>query len=185
MKSAAKGEADKFYTILTREFGLIRAEGRGVRKPDSKLRYSLQDFSLIQLSLVRGREKWRITSVSLVRNIFADLRGQEASLALLARASGLVCRLVRGEEKNEILYEHFRNGVLFLADNKLSDVYLQNTEYILVLRILHSLGYLGAAPDWSAFIATSIFETELLVRIGESKRQAIATINRSLKESHL
>jgi DNA repair protein RecO len=184
LRNVARGEADRFYTILTREFGLIRAEGRGVRKLDSKLRYALQDFSLVQLSLVRGREKWRIASVSLMRNVFADLGGQAAQ-AILARAALLVCRLVRGEEKNERLYEHFKNAVLFLADTRPTGAVLQNTEYLLVLRILHSLGYLGAAPDWSAFTSSPIFETELLLRMEASKRQAIITINKSLKESHL
>ena len=185
LKSAARGEADRFYTILTRDLGLIRAEGKGVRKIDSKLRYALQDYSLVKLSLVRGREKWRIANGSLVRNIFADLRGEISSRALLARAGSLISRLVVGEEPNGQLYENVRNSALFLADVHPTGAVLKNTEYLLVLRILHSLGYLGEAPDWSAFTSSPIFETELLMRMEESKRQAILTINKSLKESHL
>lgn len=185
LKSAAKSEADKFFAILTREFGLIMADGRGVRKLDSKLRYALQDFSLVDLSLVRGKEKWRITNAVLVKNVSANLRGSEVARAILARAASLIFRLVHGEEKNEALYEYCKNAALFFADKRPAGLILQNTEYLLMLRILYALGYLGNAPDWSAFTASPIFETELILRMEESKRRAIATINRSLKESHL
>lgn len=185
LKSIAKGEADRFYTVLTRDFGLIRAEGQGVRKIDSKLRHALQDFSLIKLSIVRGREKWRITNVSFERNIFTDLHDNIHAIQLVARIFALIARLLSGEEKNEQLFEHLKNGLVFLADNRPTGQFLQNAEYLLVLRILHTLGYLGAAPDWSIFTSSSIFETGILLRIGELKRKAIVTINESLRESHL
>ena len=185
LKSVSSGEADKFFTILTKDFGLIRAESRGVRKFDSKLRYALQDFSLVNFSLIRGREKWRIGSASLIKNVFADLRGKFGSLALIARVSALLSRLLTGEEKNSALFEHVKNAVIFISDDDHSDLVLQNVEYLLVLRILYSLGYLGASPDWSVFTSSPFFETELLMKMEQSKRQAIATINKSLKESHL
>src|SRR3989344_6123618 len=100
LKSVSSGEAGRFYTVLTRDFGLIRSEAQGVRKLDSKLRYSLQDFSLVELSLVLGREKWRIVSVALIKNVSADLRGDISSRAILSRIASLIGRLLTGEEKN-------------------------------------------------------------------------------------
>lgn len=184
-KSAPRGEADCSYVILTKDFGLIRAEGKGVRKLESKLRYFLQDFSLINLSLVRGRGKWRITSGSLIKNVFSDLRGEGDALALISRVAALVSRLVQGEEKNELLFGYFKSAVLFLSDIRPKGIVLKNTEYLFVLRVLHSLGYLGSVPDFSVFTASAMFESELLIKMEESKRQAIVTINKSLKESHL
>lgn len=184
-RSAERGEADCSYIILTKDFGLIRAEGKGVRKLESKLRYFLQDFSLINLSLVRGRGKWRITSGSLIKNIFSDLRAETDILALVSRVVALISRLVQGEEKNDPLFEHFKSAVLFLSGIRPHGMTLKNTEYLFVLRILHSLGYLGSVPDLSAFTASAMFESELLIKMEELKHQAIFTINKSLKESHL
>lgn len=185
LKSFQTAEAGCSYTILTRDFGLIRADAQGVRKLHSKLRYSLQDFSLVQLALVRGKEKWRITNTVLIRNVFADLRGEVSARVFLARVGALIGRLLAGEEKNEQLFEYVKSAVIFLAENHPQGVVLQNTEYLLVLRILHSLGYIGSSPDWSVFTSSPMFEIDLLMKIGESKRQAIMTINKSLKESHL
>ena len=164
---------------------MIRSEAQGVRKLDSKLRYSLQDFSLVELSLVLGREKWRIVSVALIKNVSADLRGDISSRAILSRIASLIGRLLTGEEKNEKLFEHVKNGLMFITERHPVGKVLQNFEYLLVLRILHSLGYLGSSPDWSTFTKSPSFDTELLVRMEESKRQAIAAINHSLKATHL
>lgn len=185
LKNIASGEADRIYTILTRDLGLVRGYAQGIRKLDSKLRYCLQNFSLAELSLVRGKDRWRITNAALIKNVSADLREEAAARAILGRVAALVFRLVPGEGKNELLYEHFKSAVLFLSNVHPSGPVLQNVEYLLVLRILHSLGYLGASPDWSIFTASPTFETDLLMRIEESKRQAIGTINKSLKASHL
>jgi len=57
------GEANKYYFLLTRELGLIHAFAQGVRELKSKLRYSLAELSYVKVSLVRGKEKWRLTSV--------------------------------------------------------------------------------------------------------------------------
>lgn len=185
LKNVAYGEAGRFYTIFTKDFGLIKAEAQGVRKLDSKLRYALSVFSLVELSFVLGRGNWRITNAVLIKNLSADLRGNAEALAIVARVSALLIRLLTGEEKNERLFKHLENAFIFLSDNNQNNLVLRNAEYLLVLRILHSLGYLGDSPDWRTFTSSPIFETELLMRMEESKRQAILAINQSLRESHL
>ncbi len=39
------GEAGKYYSIFTRDLGMIYASAQGVRKMSSKLRFILQDFA--------------------------------------------------------------------------------------------------------------------------------------------
>ena len=60
LKSLHHKDADKVYVLFTENFGLIRASAQGVRLLKSKLRYHLSDFSCINISLVRGRDYWRI-----------------------------------------------------------------------------------------------------------------------------
>ena len=60
-------EADRVYSILTRDLGLIRATALGVRKESSKLRGNLEPVGLTTVSLVRGKEYWRVTSAEVVR----------------------------------------------------------------------------------------------------------------------
>ncbi len=54
-------EANKFFFVFTRELGMVGATAQSIRSLSSKLRYSLQDFDCLHISLVRGRE-WRVTN---------------------------------------------------------------------------------------------------------------------------
>jgi hypothetical protein len=67
------GEKNHFITLFTREFGMIRAKAQSVRVADSKLRYALQEFSYIEVSLVKGKEIWRITNALPVYNVYFEL----------------------------------------------------------------------------------------------------------------
>ena len=54
------GEANKYFRIFTKDFGMVGAMAQGIRLLQSKLRYSLQDYSYSKISLVRGKQVWRI-----------------------------------------------------------------------------------------------------------------------------
>ena len=49
------GEADRIYTLLTRQHGKVGAIAKGVRRPASRLAAALELFSLIDVQLARGR----------------------------------------------------------------------------------------------------------------------------------
>ena len=184
LKSANFSEANKYYFIFTKEFGLIRAAAQGVRHLKSKLRYGLEDFSLSQVSLVRGREIWRLTSAEKKLN----LKNKE-KLLVLSRFFALLLRLLHGEEKNDFLFDSVKEGMLFLENYNLEDKnkeeILVNFECIIALRILSSLGYIGKIADFDQFITSSGFTPELLVAMSPLKTKAIIEINKSLKETHL
>ena len=57
-------EAGKYYSIFTRDLGMIQASAQGVRKMSSKLRFILQDYSYVKVDLVKGKDFWRVTSAS-------------------------------------------------------------------------------------------------------------------------
>src|SRR6476646_175067 len=64
LSSRNYGEAGKYYSIFTRDLGMIYATASGVRKLSSKLRFVLQDFVYVKVDLVQGKDFWRITSAS-------------------------------------------------------------------------------------------------------------------------
>jgi DNA repair protein RecO len=186
LKSANFGEANKYFFIFTREFGLIKAAAQSVRHLKSKLRYGLEDYSLVQISVVRGREIWRLTSAEK-RLAIKLLQGKENSekFLLLSRIFSLLLRLLHGEEKNDLLYSCLREGIIFLSNTNLTKEDLSNFECILALRILAALGYIGSVGDFNQFIESPYFTSELLAKISLLKTRAILEINKSLKETHL
>jgi DNA repair protein RecO (recombination protein O) len=180
LKSINFGEANKYFFIFTKDFGLVKAAAQGVRLLKSKLRYSLADLSFVQVSIVRGREIWRITSAE--KKFILE---ENNKILLLYRIFSLLLRLLRGEEQNSLLFDYLKEGVLFLDQNEMSAENLANFECILALRILFSLGYIGRLADFDQFTKSPYFTAELLIVMSELKTQAILEINKSLQETHL
>ena len=88
------GETGKYYSVFTRDLGLVFASAQGVRKMSSKLRFVLQDFAYLKIDLVKGRDFWRITNVSKT-NKLEKLQEPEI-LKVFASISKLLKRLLAG-----------------------------------------------------------------------------------------
>ena len=121
-------EADRVYSILTKDFGLIRGTATGVRKGHSKLRGVLEPISLVNVSLVRGKEYWRITSAEPIKTI--------KPVVEILKPLAVLEKLVQGEASNPELFEALKE--------KLNDFEPKNEnfEIKLVAEILFHLGYL-------------------------------------------
>lgn len=132
-------EADKLFQILTPDLGLVAATARGVRSERSKLRGILQDLSLVDVSLVRGKNYWRLTTATLDRSNAQELRAKKKHLEALARVSSLLENLIRGEEKHQDLFEILQTSIRELFTQ--TDV--NGWEIFTVANLLYHLGYLA------------------------------------------
>ncbi len=176
------GEANKLVFLFTKDLGLIMASAQGVRHLKSKLRYSLQDFSHSKVSLVRGKEIWRLTSAALIENMLVRMSPESFAFA---RALSLVKRLVHGEEKNAALWSTLQSAAEFLDTSKIKQFSGEHFEYVLVLRILKSLGYIAQNPTNKQFIENDDWTEALLLQVESVKKALVMEINKALKESQL
>lgn len=128
LSSRAWRESDRIYNILTRDLGLIRATAIGVRKEVSKLRGSLEPISLSRVSLVRGKEFWRVTSSEFLEKV----EPKPETIRPLA----LLEKLVQGEDPHAELFDVIEKALL----NPEPDPQMFETR--LVAEILFHLGYL-------------------------------------------
>ncbi len=60
------GEANHVFRLFTREYGLLYVHGQGVRGIGNRNRYALRTHRAVQVTLVRGRGVWRLTSAQAV-----------------------------------------------------------------------------------------------------------------------
>ena len=182
------GEASRYMVLYTREFGLVRATAQGLRELKSKLRYSLQPYSLSVVNLVHGRSGWRIVNARLAKNYFTEFdggrlpAGRQARRLVLARACLLLRRMLAGEERNGELFDSFTEGLAFLETT--AEEQLPNAELILVLRILYHLGYIGKSP-LSERLVKSPWGEEVLSEAARERRVLLNSVNESLQSSHL
>lgn len=184
--SVPSQEASKFLELLTKDFGLIHAYARGVREITSKLRYSLQDFSYSRVDLVLAKHGWKIVSALHIENLVSVREDTKPEyIKIVTHISHLLKKLVKGEEKNEALFAHIRDGFIFLKEKGLTDSELKNFEAIFVMRILHDLGYWGEHREHAFFLGNSFSLQDLLPKMEQKKSLIIREINKSLKATQL
>jgi recombinational DNA repair protein (RecF pathway) len=177
ISSEGKSESDKNFFILTKDLGLIRATAQGVRKIESKLRYSLQDFSFSEISFVMTKAGWRITSASILessKNVTKD-EVKVKTLRLLKKLWGT-------DEVNENLFNEIRSAFDFI-DNEIEKSEVKSIEALLVLKILSHLGYWG--EDKEDTFAESPFNKESVAKITEKREDIIKALNESLRATQL
>jgi hypothetical protein len=139
------GESDVLLDLLTEECRL-NVVARGVRKLESRLRYSLEPFSLITATLIESRSGPRLINATFSRNIYFDLagavsgsQGKSTNLLnqkILVRLVNLITRVVPPDESQD-----WNKDFLELLESQTEKVAIH---YLLVTGyILEQLGYLN------------------------------------------
>lgn len=165
-------ESATLVTLLTAEFGLIRARAEGLRKPGAKLAHALQTLDRCEVTLVRGKEGWRVSGALLEESWFSLL--SRPSRLRAGRITGLLLRLVHGETNDPLLFTLFSSFVRALPE--LSEEEQDTAECVTALRILALLGLdAGTLPEIEAY-------TPLLP---EERRALVTRINRGILASGL
>jgi DNA repair protein RecO (recombination protein O) len=168
-------EAGMFATLLTSEFGLIRAAATGARRPGAKLAHALQTLDESDVSLVRGKDGWRLTGAVLAQDHFHALAPGGRKRA--ARIASLLLRLVHGESADAPLFGIFRDFLAALPP--LADAAQDGAEVLAALRLLAALGLDSGAMPPAGYRADAI-EDALAKRSEYVKR-----INRGISASGL
>ncbi len=156
--SRANNTADKAFLLFTRDAGMLWATARNVRSENSKQRFALQDFSLIRVSLIKGKAGWRIGSVEGERNFFREVNGDGA---LGGRATVVsVIRLLRQFLHGEVSHaEIFDDAKVCLAE-LLKIVEQEDRDKlfnIFTLRLLTNLGYIATGDEWREYLTSDIW----------------------------
>ena len=143
------GEANAWYYLLTPDFGLVVAAAQGVRELKSKLRGQLTSRAHLLVSLVRGRGGWLITAAEN-SGLLPPRPESFEEQATLIRISRLLYRLVRGEERNPVLFDELKWGLVRIIAQRLPPARLYHHELILVLKLLWRLGYVSPPQTLSS-----------------------------------
>ena len=180
--SVSVGESNRFYKLFTEELGLVGASAQSVREGKSKLRYVLQDFSWVFVDLVRGKEVWRIVSASsdIVRG--SPPKNPQAH-KVFVRICSVVTRFVHGESREDLLFGDLCAVFDLLYSRSLEEKHLVTLETLAILRILEQLGY-ADEPTMKDFLRAT-WSPELVMQFEPFQKNAILSINKAFRESHL
>lgn len=159
-------------SLLTKEFGLVRARAEGLRKPGAKLAHALQTLDSCVVTLVRGKEAWRLSGALLTDSWVKER--DRASRLRAGRVAGLLLRLVQGEANDLALYAIFSEFLRALPP--LSEEGQDSAECLVAIRLLRTLGLdAGPLPEDGGYEPLS----------EERRRELVTRINRGIQASGL
>ncbi len=178
--STPEGEASRVLFLLTKSRGLIRVHAQGVRLERSKLRYLLSEGAWVRVTMVRGREVWRVVNACEGVGAVADNRLYVR--AALRRVRTLARRLVHGEGDQTKLYAVLSDGCAALVASPDART-LRLLEVLLVARILNTQGYLSESNIRSGLLEGTSYEG--IDMTDSDMRTLIRNVNDALRECQL
>jgi Recombinational DNA repair protein (RecF pathway) len=178
-------EANKTYLLFTKEFGVVWAKAQSVRSGQSKLRCTLQDFSVGKISLVRGKETWQIIGMEPSENLYFSF-GETKRFFVLARLIDFLKKMLAGEGNEEKIFIDLQQIIKLFhsldAQNGVTTI--QTAEWLFKLRTLHCLGYISNT-QFAHLLQKNVWSVEFLQSIHEQKTIAAKAIDEAMSESHL
>lgn len=174
-----QGESSLVYKLLTKSKGVLYAHGRSVRELKNRNRYALQVGHKPIVTLVRGRETWRITTAQ--HSPFECTTTQHMSA--VRRVLYLAGKYMPIEDSVPEIFEDIEHFVKALCTHPEHTVLI---EAIIVLRILDRLGYVARPIEENSimpFLDAHAF-TQATLKEGEAhKTLLVGRVNSALSEA--
>jgi len=140
LKETPHREADYFFIIYTKEYGLISALGRSIRKIDSKLRGGAQLFYLSDIEFIEGKN-YKILVDTSTLNRFENILENVNRLGVAYRISEVATNFIKGEEEDKALWNLFLKSFKGLNNKEI------NPKILFFFFLWNFLSLLGYQPQ--------------------------------------
>jgi DNA repair protein RecO (recombination protein O) len=100
LKYSDTNEADRILTIYSKERGKINVSAKGVKKLESKLRYSIEPISYVQMILVEGKNFLILKDAVLIEQ-FLNIKKDLEKIKIAKKLTDFIDEAMAGEEKDE------------------------------------------------------------------------------------
>lgn len=155
IKEQTIGESDRLVTLLTADYGLVRAFVRGAKHMKSRLASTTSLFAYCEFSLYRGKDAFVVDNASPIE-VFFDLRKDIVRLALAQYFAQLAYELCEEEQPAPETLSVILNALHLLCN---SDKDLRLVKSAVELRLLCLGGYM---PNILACANCATYETDLM-----------------------
>lgn len=117
LNSIKLNEADKIVTIFSNNYGKIRAIAKGVRKIRSKFGSSMENLTVVNLLLFKGRSINIISQSEIVISFFSQ--GKDVlRYGLAINCAEIIDKITVEEDPNRKLYNLFKKLLLLFKDEE-------------------------------------------------------------------
>ncbi|MBI2607304.1 MAG: DNA repair protein RecO [Candidatus Doudnabacteria bacterium] len=133
-------EADQIVTLWTKENGKIRVLARSVRLNKSKLAYSLQDLSEVEIEVTLGKFL-PVLIAARVKNSFKQLRENLVKIGIAFYACELMIKMTADEHPSKPVYDLLVEFFRHLAETKVEKNKFHPALEAFTLKLLTRLGF--------------------------------------------
>jgi len=133
-------ETDQLFTVYTKDFGKLKILGKAIKKIKSKLRGSFQPFCLSEIEFIQGKTYKTLTDAILIKN-FSELKKDLIRLKIIYQIAEVLDSLIKGEEKDEKIWELLNEVFEKLNNNSLPIIHCSFLYYYFLWNLLSILGY--------------------------------------------
>ena len=140
LKKTNRGEADRIFTIYTKDFGKLEILCKAIRKISSKLRSGTELFYLSEIEFIQGKTHKTLTDVILIES-FPILRKDPERLSIAYRISEVLDNLVKGQEADEGIWKLLNETFTELNNLKIENEKLKIIYYYFLWNLLSISGY--------------------------------------------
>ena len=175
-----RNTADRSYLLFTKEAGMLYAEARSVREERSRQRFALQDFSLVRVSLIKGKATWKIGSIEVKMNFFM-LATDKAARGSVVSLTRFLRRFYGTQEAAPALFDYMVSALECTAST------LKEREFVEKVIQAHcflSLGYVDEKTLPACAVSSSLIDIESLYNADLTKLLS-TTIEKAVATSHL
>jgi DNA repair protein RecO (recombination protein O) len=104
LKSGDSNEVDRTLTIYSEKLGKIKISAKGVKKVESKLRYSIEPISYVGMILVEGKN-FLILKDAIIIDQFLRIKKDPEKIKIARKLCELIDEAIMGEEQDEDVWK--------------------------------------------------------------------------------
>ncbi|HUT96418.1 MAG TPA: DNA repair protein RecO [Candidatus Paceibacterota bacterium] len=104
LKSADSNEVDRILTIYSEKLGKINISAKGVKRLESKLRYSIEAITYVQMILVEGKN-FLILKDAVLIDQFLNIKKDLEKIKIAQKLMDLIDEAIVGEERDENIWK--------------------------------------------------------------------------------
>ncbi|MFO0743855.1 MAG: recombination protein O N-terminal domain-containing protein [Candidatus Paceibacterota bacterium] len=184
LREYEQGEHDIVYKVWTREFGIIFAIAKSIRKINAKLRPIIKKNDFIIITLVKGRDIWRLVGAE---ELFLDLNSNiTKSWSFKAKKviSEIIFKFIEEKKTYKKLFDKIKS--IFFLDQGVDILEINNFKILIYYLVLVDTGYADAsiigAKDIEEYKSFSVkdFYTHFILNEKEVKKHVLHVLRETM-----
>lgn len=134
------GEADRFFSVFTEDFGRVNIFARAIKKSSSKLKSQIDIFSFVDIEFVQGKAKKTLTN-AIASQKFSRIISSPKRFETASRISMAIDEIIKDQERDPQLLSFIKEVFDILNSENLKAIQCDYLYYYFLWNYFCILGF--------------------------------------------